>query len=87
MYCDRHDGFKVTSRSLECWPHRPSGPMVSMQSLQTVASGNGAPTDGKQVKGLERKAEQQGLDPYNLLDPKAASGTKEVPNLVPSITK
>lgn len=31
-------------------------------------------------------AAQKGLDPYNMLPPKAASGTKEDPNLVPSIS-
>lgn len=31
-------------------------------------------------------AAEKGLDPYNMLPPKAASGTKEDPNLVPSIT-
>lgn len=75
---------------LECWSHKPSGPMVPMQSLQSMASGSGVPVDGKKVYGLERKvmmAEQKGLDPYNMLAPKASSGTKEVPNLVPSITK
>lgn len=30
-------------------------------------------------------AAQRGLDPYNMLPPKAASGTKEDPNLVPSV--
>lgn len=31
-------------------------------------------------------AARKGLDPYNVLAPKAAAGTKEDPNLVPSIT-
>lgn len=57
---------------LECWSHKPSGPMVPMQSLQSMASGSGVPVDGKKVDGLDRKvmmAEQKGLDPYNMLAP------------------
>lgn len=49
----------------------------------------GVPTDDDQATGLEREvmmAARKGLDPYNMLAPKAASGTKEDPNLVPSIT-
>uniref|UniRef100_A0A2K5ETI3 Cytochrome c oxidase subunit 5B, mitochondrial n=1 Tax=Aotus nancymaae TaxID=37293 RepID=A0A2K5ETI3_AOTNA len=41
------------------------------------------------VTGLEREvmmAARKELDPHNVLLPKAASGTKEDPNLVPSIT-
>uniref|UniRef100_A0A8C6QE80 Cytochrome c oxidase subunit 5B, mitochondrial n=2 Tax=Nannospalax galili TaxID=1026970 RepID=A0A8C6QE80_NANGA len=55
---------------------------------RSMASG-GIPTDEEQATGLEREimiAAQKGLDPYNILPPKAASGTKEDPNLVPSIT-
>lgn len=54
----------------------------------SVASG-GVPTDDEQASRLEREvmmAAQKALDPYNILAPKAASGTKEHPNLVPSIT-
>ena len=60
-----------------------------MAGLRSLASGGGAPTDEEQATGLEREimiATEKGLDPYNMLPPKAASGTKEDPNLVPSIT-
>ncbi|TKC39281.1 hypothetical protein EI555_002966 [Monodon monoceros] len=63
----------------------PNG--VSM--VHSMASGGGAPTDDEQASGLGREvvpASHKGLDPYNMLAPKAASGTKEDPNLVPSIT-
>uniref|UniRef100_A0A8I5TLW1 Cytochrome c oxidase subunit 5B, mitochondrial n=1 Tax=Pongo abelii TaxID=9601 RepID=A0A8I5TLW1_PONAB len=46
-------------------------------------------TDDKQATALEREvimAARKGLDPYNILPLKAASGTKEDPNLVLSIT-
>lgn len=46
-------------------------------------------TDEEQATGLETEAmmaAQKGLDPNNTLAPKAASGTKEDPYLVPSIT-
>lgn len=54
-----------------------------------MASKGGIPTDEEQATGLEREvlmAAKKGLDPYNILPPKGASGTKEDPNLVPSIT-
>ncbi|XP_047647631.1 cytochrome c oxidase subunit 5B, mitochondrial-like [Phacochoerus africanus] len=57
--------------------------------VRSMASGGGVPTDEEQATGLEREvmmAARKGLDPYNILAPKAASGTKEDPNLVPSIT-
>ncbi|XP_058513570.1 cytochrome c oxidase subunit 5B, mitochondrial-like [Ochotona princeps] len=57
-------------------------------AVRSMASGGGVPTD-EQATGLEREimmAARKGLDPNNLLPPKAASGTKEDPNLVPSIT-
>ncbi|XP_005400746.1 PREDICTED: cytochrome c oxidase subunit 5B, mitochondrial [Chinchilla lanigera] len=63
----------------------PSG----VAAVRSMASGGGIPTDEEQATGLERKvmlAAQKGLDPYNILAPKGASGTKEDPNLVPSIT-
>ena len=63
----------------------PSGVSVAC----SMASGGGVPTDDEQATGLEREvmlAACKGLDPYNMLAPKAASGTKEDPNLVPSIT-
>ncbi|XP_041592813.1 cytochrome c oxidase subunit 5B, mitochondrial-like [Vulpes lagopus] len=65
--------------------HGPNG----VAAVRSMASGGGVPTDDEQVTGLEREvmmAERKGLDPYNILAPKAAAGTKEDPNLVPSIT-
>ncbi|KAM4866580.1 cytochrome c oxidase subunit 5B, mitochondrial [Thomomys bottae] len=55
--------------------------------VRSMASKGGVPTDEEQATGLEREimiARQKGLDPYNILAPKATSGTKEDPNLVPS---
>lgn len=46
-------------------------------------------TDEEQATGLERKvmeAMNKGLDPYSMFRPKRYAGTKEDPNLVPSIT-
>ncbi|XP_011825019.1 PREDICTED: cytochrome c oxidase subunit 5B, mitochondrial [Mandrillus leucophaeus] len=63
----------------------PSG----VAAVRSMASGGGIPTDDEQATGLEREvmlAARKGLDPYNILPPKGASGTKEDPNLVPSIT-
>ncbi|KAK7817921.1 hypothetical protein U0070_005564 [Myodes glareolus] len=60
-----------------------------MAGLRSLASGGGAPTDEVQATGLEREimiATEKGLDPYNMLPPKAASGTKEDSNLVLSNT-
>jgi cytochrome c oxidase subunit 5b len=57
--------------------------------VRSRVSGGGIPTDEEEATGLEREiliAARKGLDPYNMLSPKAASGTKEDPNLVPSIT-
>nr|XP_014332445.1 PREDICTED: cytochrome c oxidase subunit 5B, mitochondrial isoform X1 [Bos mutus] len=57
--------------------------------VRSMASGGGVPTDEEQATGLEREvmlAARKGQDPYNILAPKATSGTKEDPNLVPSIT-
>ncbi|KAM8794593.1 cytochrome c oxidase subunit 5B, mitochondrial [Eudromia elegans] len=45
-------------------------------------------TDEEQATGLERKVLQavsKGLDPYSMFRPKRYAGTKEDPNLVPSI--
>ncbi|XP_043444596.1 cytochrome c oxidase subunit 5B, mitochondrial-like [Prionailurus bengalensis] len=66
----------------------PNG-VAAVRSTASGASGGGVPTDDEQATGLEREvmmAARKGLDPYNMLAPKAASGTKEDPNLVPSIT-
>uniref|UniRef100_G1MM46 Cytochrome c oxidase subunit 5B, mitochondrial n=1 Tax=Ailuropoda melanoleuca TaxID=9646 RepID=G1MM46_AILME len=74
----------VATQALSAWgPNR-------VAAVHSMASGGGVPTDDDQETGLERevmKAAQKGLDPYNILAPKAAAGTKEDPNLVPSITK
>ncbi|XP_046516296.1 cytochrome c oxidase subunit 5B, mitochondrial [Equus quagga] len=67
---------------------RARGPR-GVAAVRSMASGGGVPTDDEQATGLEREvlmAARKGLDPYNILAPKAASGTKEDPNLVPSIT-
>ncbi|XP_062269115.1 cytochrome c oxidase subunit 5B, mitochondrial [Platichthys flesus] len=55
---------------------------------RSMAAG-GIPTDEEQATGLERiimDAMKEGKDPYNMLKPKWYSGTKEDPNIVPSIT-
>ncbi|KAM8941924.1 cytochrome c oxidase subunit 5B, mitochondrial isoform 1-T1 [Lycaon pictus] len=76
---------KGTAARFEPWRPEaspPSGPFCG-------SSPGGVPTDDEQATGLEREvmmAAQKGLDPYNILAPKAAAGTKEDPNLVPSIT-
>uniref|UniRef100_A0A665TE66 Cytochrome c oxidase subunit 5B, mitochondrial n=1 Tax=Echeneis naucrates TaxID=173247 RepID=A0A665TE66_ECHNA len=47
------------------------------------------PTDEEQATGLEKiimETMKEGKDPYNMLKPKSYSGTKEDPNIVPSIT-
>ncbi|XP_007535782.1 cytochrome c oxidase subunit 5B, mitochondrial [Erinaceus europaeus] len=68
---------------------RARGPN-GVTALRSMASGGGIPTDEEQATGLEREimlAARKGLDPYNMLPPpKVAAGTKEDPNLVPSIT-
>ncbi|XP_006881305.1 PREDICTED: cytochrome c oxidase subunit 5B, mitochondrial-like [Elephantulus edwardii] len=64
--------------------HRPNGVAV----VHSMASGGGVLTDDDQATGLEREvmmAARKGQDPYNMLAPKAAAGTKEDPHLVPSI--
>ncbi|XP_043854357.1 cytochrome c oxidase subunit 5B, mitochondrial-like [Dromiciops gliroides] len=66
---------------------RACGP--SRAATRTMASGGGIPSDEEQATGLEREimmAARNDLYPYNLLAPKATPGTKEEPNLVPSIT-
>ncbi|XP_048208266.1 cytochrome c oxidase subunit 5B, mitochondrial [Perognathus longimembris pacificus] len=58
-------------------------------AVRAMASRGGVPTDEEQATGLEREimmATRKGLDPYNMAAPKATSGTKEDPNLVPSIS-
>ena len=52
--------------------------------VRSMASGGGVPTDEEQATGLEREvmlAARKGQDPYNMLAPKATSGTKEDPNV------
>ncbi|XP_020862290.1 cytochrome c oxidase subunit 5B, mitochondrial-like [Phascolarctos cinereus] len=66
---------------------RACGP--AWAAAPSMATGGGIPSDEEQATGLEREimiAARDDLDPYNILAPKAASGTKEEPNLVPSIT-
>ena len=73
----------LASQALRAWG--PNGVSV----VRSMASGGGVPTDEEQATGLEREvmlAARKGQDPYNILAPKATSGTKEDPNLVPSIT-
>uniref|UniRef100_A0A8C3V8C7 Cytochrome c oxidase subunit 5B, mitochondrial n=2 Tax=Catharus TaxID=9184 RepID=A0A8C3V8C7_CATUS len=51
--------------------------------------GGNLASDEEQATGLERKvmeAMNKGLDPYSMFRPKRYTGTKEDPNLVPSIT-
>ncbi|XP_063788068.1 cytochrome c oxidase subunit 5B, mitochondrial isoform X3 [Pseudophryne corroboree] len=46
------------------------------------------PTDEEQATGLEREillALKHGEDPYNMLKPKSYKGSKEDPNIVPSV--
>ncbi|XP_075592748.1 cytochrome c oxidase subunit 5B, mitochondrial [Balearica regulorum gibbericeps] len=53
-----------------------------------LAVPGGLASDEEQATGLERKvleAMNKGLDPYSILRPKRYAGTKEDPNLVPSI--
>ncbi|XP_075389900.1 cytochrome c oxidase subunit 5B, mitochondrial-like [Tenrec ecaudatus] len=67
---------------------RARGPN-GVAAVRSMATRGGIPTDEEQATGLEREimlATRKGLDPYNMLAPKAATGTKEHPNLVPSIT-
>ncbi|XP_022604412.1 cytochrome c oxidase subunit 5B, mitochondrial [Seriola lalandi dorsalis] len=55
---------------------------------RSMATG-GIPTDEEQATGLERiimENMKEGKDPYNMMKPKAYSGTKDDPNIVPSIT-
>ncbi|XP_043823450.1 cytochrome c oxidase subunit 5B, mitochondrial-like [Dromiciops gliroides] len=55
----------------------------------SIMTGGGISSDEEQATGLEREimmAARNDLDPYNMLAPKAAPGTKEKPNLVLSIT-
>ncbi|VCW67204.1 unnamed protein product [Gulo gulo] len=53
-----------------------------------MAFGDGVPTDNKQAIELQKEvmmAARKGLDPYNMLTPKAASGTREDPNKLRSL--
>ncbi|XP_076021594.1 cytochrome c oxidase subunit 5B2 [Genypterus blacodes] len=62
---------------------------VTARPLQrAMATGRGIPTDDEQATGLERRALQalkKGQDPYSMLKPKHYAGTREDPNIVPSI--
>ncbi|KAG7498214.1 cytochrome c oxidase subunit 5B, mitochondrial-like [Solea senegalensis] len=58
-------------------------------ALTRGMAAGGMPTDEEQATGLERiimDAMKEGKDPYNMMKPKSYSGTKEDPNIVPSIT-
>uniref|UniRef100_A0A665T543 Cytochrome c oxidase subunit 5B, mitochondrial n=1 Tax=Echeneis naucrates TaxID=173247 RepID=A0A665T543_ECHNA len=62
---------------------------ASVPALTRCMSGRGIPTDEEQATGLEKiimETMKEGKDPYNMLKPKSYSGTKEDPNIVPSIT-
>ncbi|XP_044276373.1 cytochrome c oxidase subunit 5B, mitochondrial-like [Varanus komodoensis] len=53
-----------------------------------AASAGGIPTDEEQATGLERKileAMKRGEDPYSIFKPKSYAGTKEDPQIVPSV--
>lgn len=59
-----------------------------VSAVHSIASGGGVPTD-EQTTGLEMEAMMaawKGLDPCNMLAPKAALGMKKDPNIVLSIT-
>nr|AAT68231.1 GekBS029P [Gekko japonicus]AAT85561.1 BS010P [Gekko japonicus] len=65
------------------------GPLRLSGASRSMGAG-GMPTDEEQATGLERKvlkALEQGLDPYNMFPIKSRAGTKEDPNLVPSINE
>ncbi|XP_006625375.2 cytochrome c oxidase subunit 5B, mitochondrial [Lepisosteus oculatus] len=50
----------------------------------------GVPTNEEQATGLEKEiinASKTGADPYNIFKPKAYTGSKQDPHLVPSINK
>ncbi|XP_043836821.1 cytochrome c oxidase subunit 5B, mitochondrial-like [Dromiciops gliroides] len=62
---------------------------LAQAAARSMVSRGGIPSDKEQATGLERDimmAARNDLDPYDMLAPKAAPGTKEEPNLVPSIT-
>ncbi|CAI5779072.1 cytochrome c oxidase subunit 5B, mitochondrial [Podarcis lilfordi] len=64
------------------------GPLRLTGAACSMGAG-GIPSDEEQATGMERKtmkALEKGLDPYNMLPPKRYAGTKEDPNIVPSIT-
>ncbi|XP_048368556.1 cytochrome c oxidase subunit 5B, mitochondrial [Sphaerodactylus townsendi] len=69
--------------SMSFGPLRQSGASYSLKT-------GGIPTDEEQATGLERKimkAMEKGLDPYSTLPPPHYPGTKEEPNIVPSINE
>lgn len=58
--------------------------------VPSMGSGGGASTGDDQESGLEQEimmSSRKGLDPHNMLAPKAALVTKEEPNSFPSITQ
>ncbi|XP_036620726.1 cytochrome c oxidase subunit 5B, mitochondrial-like [Trichosurus vulpecula] len=75
------------ARALAVQALRASGP--ARVAVHSMATRGGISSDEEQATGLEREimmASRNDLDPYNMLAPKATPGTKEEPNLVPSIT-
>uniref|UniRef100_A0A8B9RRY3 Cytochrome c oxidase subunit 5B, mitochondrial n=1 Tax=Accipiter nisus TaxID=211598 RepID=A0A8B9RRY3_9AVES len=67
--------------------HSPRGAAASRSDGGVPAGG--LASDEEQATGLERKvmeAMNKGLDPYSMFRPKRYAGTKEDPNLVPSIS-
>ncbi|KAM4636379.1 cytochrome c oxidase subunit 5B, mitochondrial-like [Discoglossus pictus] len=66
------------------------GKVYLSRPCSRAMSAGGIPTDEEQATGLERKTLQalkEGQDPYSILKPKSYLGTKEDPNIVPSINK
>ncbi|XP_006031243.1 cytochrome c oxidase subunit 5B, mitochondrial [Alligator sinensis] len=67
----------------------PPALVLRLAAPARTAAG-GVPTDEEQATGLERKvleAVKQGTDPYSMFPPKSQGGTREHPNLVPSVNE
>ncbi|KAG9485027.1 hypothetical protein GDO78_008246 [Eleutherodactylus coqui] len=61
---------------------------VYLRPCVRAMSGGGIPTNEEQATGVEKKildALKKGEDPFNMLAPKWYPGTKEEPNIVPSV--
>ncbi|XP_054145184.1 cytochrome c oxidase subunit 5B, mitochondrial [Melozone crissalis] len=66
----------------------PAASARAAPARQLGVPGNLA-SDEEQATGLERKvmeATNKGLDPYSMFRPKRYTGTKQDPNLVPSVS-